>query len=132
MEEKKMEKKIIAVNAGPRMGWNTETLISEASTRPTDETVPVVSEGVSEDEGTSVVSVVSPSLVAELGSTSESQAAKADSSSINISNKVKKRFIEYLLSYASERPICFGTPFGVVFMTLFHFYYNTPHASCQE
>lgn len=26
-----MEKKIIAVNAGPRMGWNTETLISEAS-----------------------------------------------------------------------------------------------------
>lgn len=31
MEEKKMEKKIIAVNAGPRMGWNTETLISEAS-----------------------------------------------------------------------------------------------------
>ena len=26
-----MEKKIIAVNAGPRMGWNTETLIAEAS-----------------------------------------------------------------------------------------------------
>ena len=26
-----MGKKIIAVNAGPRMGWNTETLISEAS-----------------------------------------------------------------------------------------------------
>jgi len=26
-----MNKKIIAVNAGPRMGWNTETLISEAS-----------------------------------------------------------------------------------------------------
>ena len=26
-----MSKKIIAVNAGPRMGWNTETLISEAS-----------------------------------------------------------------------------------------------------
>ena len=26
-----MQKKIIAVNAGPRMGWNTETLISEAS-----------------------------------------------------------------------------------------------------
>ena len=24
-------KKIIAVNAGPRMGWNTETLITEAS-----------------------------------------------------------------------------------------------------
>jgi len=26
-----MSKKIIAVNAGPRMGWNTETLITEAS-----------------------------------------------------------------------------------------------------
>ncbi len=26
-----MSKKIIAVNAGPRMGWNTETLISQAS-----------------------------------------------------------------------------------------------------
>ena len=26
-----MRKRIIAVNAGPRMGWNTETLISEAS-----------------------------------------------------------------------------------------------------
>ena len=26
-----MGKKIVAVNAGPRMGWNTETLISEAS-----------------------------------------------------------------------------------------------------
>ena len=26
-----MSKKIIAVNAGPRLGWNTETLISEAS-----------------------------------------------------------------------------------------------------
>ena len=26
-----MGKKIIAVNAGPRMGWNTETLIAEAS-----------------------------------------------------------------------------------------------------
>ena len=26
-----MNKKIIAVNAGPRMGWNTETLITEAS-----------------------------------------------------------------------------------------------------
>ena len=26
-----MSKKIISVNAGPRMGWNTETLISEAS-----------------------------------------------------------------------------------------------------
>ena len=26
-----MSKKIVAVNAGPRMGWNTETLISEAS-----------------------------------------------------------------------------------------------------
>ncbi len=26
-----MSRKIIAVNAGPRMGWNTETLISEAS-----------------------------------------------------------------------------------------------------
>ena len=26
-----MSKKIIAVNAGPRIGWNTETLISEAS-----------------------------------------------------------------------------------------------------
>ena len=27
----KMNKKIVAVNAGPRMGWNTETLIAEAS-----------------------------------------------------------------------------------------------------
>ncbi len=26
-----MGKKIIAVNAGPRMGWNTDTLITEAS-----------------------------------------------------------------------------------------------------
>ena len=26
-----MNKKIVAVNAGPRMGWNTETLIAEAS-----------------------------------------------------------------------------------------------------
>ncbi len=26
-----MGKRIIAVNAGPRMGWNTETLISKAS-----------------------------------------------------------------------------------------------------
>ena len=26
-----MDKKIVAVNAGPRMGWNTETLITEAS-----------------------------------------------------------------------------------------------------
>ena len=26
-----MSKKIIAVNAGPRMGWNTETLIKESS-----------------------------------------------------------------------------------------------------
>ena len=26
-----MNKKIVAVNAGPRMGWNTETLITEAS-----------------------------------------------------------------------------------------------------
>ena len=26
-----MEKKIIAVNAGPRMGWNTDTLITQAS-----------------------------------------------------------------------------------------------------
>ncbi len=26
-----MEKKIIAVNAGPRKGWNTDTLITEAS-----------------------------------------------------------------------------------------------------
>lgn len=26
-----MSKKIIAVNAGPRMGWNTDTLITEAS-----------------------------------------------------------------------------------------------------
>ncbi len=26
-----MEKRIIAVNAGPRMGWNTETLLTEAS-----------------------------------------------------------------------------------------------------
>ena len=26
-----MEKKIVVVNAGPRMGWNTETLISEAA-----------------------------------------------------------------------------------------------------
>ena len=25
-----MGKRIIAVNAGPRMGWNTETLIAEA------------------------------------------------------------------------------------------------------
>ena len=24
-----MDKKIVAVNAGPRMGWNTETLITE-------------------------------------------------------------------------------------------------------
>jgi len=31
MEEIKMGKRIIAVNAGPRMGWNTETLITEAS-----------------------------------------------------------------------------------------------------
>ncbi len=28
--ETAMNKKIVAVNAGPRMGWNTETLISEA------------------------------------------------------------------------------------------------------
>jgi len=27
-----MNKKIIAVNAGPRMGWNTDTLITAAST----------------------------------------------------------------------------------------------------
>ena len=26
-----MGKKVIAVNAGPRKGWNTDTLISEAS-----------------------------------------------------------------------------------------------------
>ena len=26
-----MSKKIVAVNAGPRMGWNTETLITETS-----------------------------------------------------------------------------------------------------
>ena len=26
-----MGRKIVAVNAGPRMGWNTETLITEAS-----------------------------------------------------------------------------------------------------
>lgn len=26
-----MSRKIIAVNVGPRKGWNTETLISEAS-----------------------------------------------------------------------------------------------------
>ena len=26
-----MAKKIVVVNAGPRMGWNTETLISEAA-----------------------------------------------------------------------------------------------------
>ena len=26
-----MSKKIIAVNAGPRKGWNTDTLITEAS-----------------------------------------------------------------------------------------------------
>ena len=26
-----MGRRIIAVNAGPRMGWNTETLISDAS-----------------------------------------------------------------------------------------------------
>ena len=26
-----MGKKIVVVNAGPRMGWNTETLISEAA-----------------------------------------------------------------------------------------------------
>ena len=25
-----MKKKIVAVNAGPRKGWNTDTLISEA------------------------------------------------------------------------------------------------------
>ena len=30
-EDTNMGKRIIAVNAGPRMGWNTETLISEAS-----------------------------------------------------------------------------------------------------
>ena len=28
--EKQMSKKIIAVNAGPRKGWNTDTLIMEA------------------------------------------------------------------------------------------------------
>lgn len=27
-----MSKKIIAVNAGPRTGWNTDTLINEAGT----------------------------------------------------------------------------------------------------
>ena len=26
-----MQKKIVAVNAGPRKGWNTDTLITEAS-----------------------------------------------------------------------------------------------------
>ena len=26
-----MRKRIVAVNAGPRKGWNTETLIAEAS-----------------------------------------------------------------------------------------------------
>ena len=26
-----MSKKIVVVNAGPRMGWNTETLITEAA-----------------------------------------------------------------------------------------------------
>ena len=31
MEEMIMSKKIVAVNAGPRKGWNTDTLISEAS-----------------------------------------------------------------------------------------------------
>ena len=31
LEGENMSKKIIAVNAGPRMGWNTETLIREAS-----------------------------------------------------------------------------------------------------
>ena len=30
-KEKDMSKKIVAVNAGPRTGWNTETLVSEAS-----------------------------------------------------------------------------------------------------
>ena len=31
MEKKSMSKRIIAVNAGPRKGWNTDTLITEAS-----------------------------------------------------------------------------------------------------
>lgn len=26
-----MSKKVVVVNAGPRMGWNTETLVSEAA-----------------------------------------------------------------------------------------------------
>ena len=30
-KEEIMSKKIIAVNAGPRKGWNTDTLITEAS-----------------------------------------------------------------------------------------------------
>ena len=30
-KEKEMSKRIIAVNAGPRKGWNTDTLITEAS-----------------------------------------------------------------------------------------------------
>ena len=29
--EIQMQKKIVAVNAGPRKGWNTDTLITEAS-----------------------------------------------------------------------------------------------------
>ena len=31
MENRNMSKRIIAVNAGPRKGWNTDTLITEAS-----------------------------------------------------------------------------------------------------
>lgn len=31
-----MDKKIIAVNAGPRKGWNTDTLIMEAAKGKTD------------------------------------------------------------------------------------------------
>ena len=30
-EEEKMSKTIVAVNAGPRKGWNTDTLITEAA-----------------------------------------------------------------------------------------------------
>ena len=31
MERSSLMKKIVAVNAGPRKGWNTDTLITEAS-----------------------------------------------------------------------------------------------------
>ena len=31
VEEMNMGKKIVVVNAGPRMGWNTDTLLAEAA-----------------------------------------------------------------------------------------------------